>query len=170
MPDWLVAELRSDHAGETGAVAIYRGILAVTSDLEVKQFASAHLATEQSHLALFDQLLPSNDRSILLPIWRLAGFITGALPALFSANATFATIEAVETFVDSHYRQQIDRLGDSASLAPVRELLESCRKDEVNHRDDAASRRSFNLPFLLRCWIKMVDSGSSAAVALARIG
>ena len=27
LPAWLLGELRSDQAGETGAVAIYRGIL-----------------------------------------------------------------------------------------------------------------------------------------------
>lgn len=32
LPASLVADLRSDHAGETGAVVIYRGILAVTRD------------------------------------------------------------------------------------------------------------------------------------------
>ena len=26
MPAWLIGELRSDHAGETGAVMIYRGL------------------------------------------------------------------------------------------------------------------------------------------------
>jgi len=31
-PAWLVAELRSDHAGEVGAVEIYRGALAATED------------------------------------------------------------------------------------------------------------------------------------------
>ena len=32
LPAWLEAELRSDHAGETGAVLIYRGILAFSRD------------------------------------------------------------------------------------------------------------------------------------------
>jgi ubiquinone biosynthesis monooxygenase Coq7 len=32
MPAWLIGELRSDHAGETGAVMIYRGILAFCKD------------------------------------------------------------------------------------------------------------------------------------------
>ena len=32
---WLAAELRSDHAGETGAVAIYNGILRATHDPEL---------------------------------------------------------------------------------------------------------------------------------------
>ena len=43
----LGAELRSDHAGETGAVAIYRGILAITRNPELRTFAEHHLATEQ---------------------------------------------------------------------------------------------------------------------------
>ena len=170
LPRWLIADLRSDHAGETGAVAIYRGILAVSSDPDVRQFAGAHLAIEESHLAIFNRLLPSKQRSVLLPLWRLAGFITGALPALFGANATYATIEAVETFVDKHYQQQIDRLAGDVQLAPVRDLLESCRQDEVDHRDDAASRRSTQHRFLMRCWIRIVGSGSAGAVALARLG
>lgn len=170
LPRWLIAELRSDHAGETGAVAIYRGILALTSEDKIRQFAREHLATEESHLAIFNRLLPPKQRSALLPLWRLAGFITGALPALFGANATYATIEAVETFVDRHYQQQIDRLADDEQLAPVRDLLESCRQDEIIHRDDAASRRSTQQPLLMRCWVRMIGSGSAAAVALARVG
>ena len=37
----LIGDLRSDHAGETGAVAIYLGILAVSRDPAVRQFALA---------------------------------------------------------------------------------------------------------------------------------
>lgn len=170
LPRWLVAELRSDHAGETGAVAIYKGILAVSSDPEVRRFAVAHLSTEEAHLAHFDRLLSSDQRSMLLPLWRLAGFVTGALPALFGANATFATIEAVETFVDGHYQQQIDRLRNDPTLALISSLLEECRQDEVDHRDDAAGRCHRDQPLLLRCWIRMIGVGSAAAVALARRG
>ena len=50
----LVRELRSDHAGETGAVCIYKGIRAVAQwrgDLELLAFAQAHGATEAEHLA-----------------------------------------------------------------------------------------------------------------------
>ena len=43
----------------------------------------------------------------------MMGWLTGALPALFGRKAIFATIEAVETFVDHHYAQQIARLGNS---------------------------------------------------------
>lgn len=50
--------LRSYHAGEVGAVTICRGILAVTKDNELGQFAGEHLDTERRHLSLFEQFLP----------------------------------------------------------------------------------------------------------------
>ena len=45
LPAALLADLRTDHAGESGAVMIYRGILAVTRDAGLRHFAQAHLAT-----------------------------------------------------------------------------------------------------------------------------
>ncbi len=50
LPAWLLGELRSDQAGETGAVAIYRGILWVSKDASIRRFAEHHLLTEQDHL------------------------------------------------------------------------------------------------------------------------
>ena len=108
-PRWLQQELRSDHAGEVGAVMIYRGVLASSRDSSVRQFAEAHLCTEQKHLKLMEDIVPAASRTRLLPVWRLMGWLTGALPALFGSRAVFATIEAVETFVDHHYEQQIVR-------------------------------------------------------------
>ncbi len=93
VPD-LIADLRSDHAGETGAIMIYRAILAVARDPELRAFASAHMETEARHLELLEELLPPRQRSRLLPIWRVAGFLTGFFPALFGPRAVFATIDA----------------------------------------------------------------------------
>ena len=56
-PQWLVADLRSDHAGETGAVWIYHGILSTTNEDAVKEFAQDHLATELHHLEEIEKLL-----------------------------------------------------------------------------------------------------------------
>lgn len=82
LPAGLVADLRSDQAGETGAVWIYRGVLAVSRDPALRAFAQRHLATERRHLGLIEACLPAADHSRLLPLWRLAGWLTGALPAL----------------------------------------------------------------------------------------
>lgn len=169
LPPWLVAELRSDHAGETGAVLIYRGILAVSRDPAVRDFAERHKATEQGHLDLLDDLLPPRDRSRLLPLWRVAGWLTGALPALFGARAVFATIDAVESFVDRHYQAQIDRLDAERILPEIRALLEHCRLEEVHHRDEAREAGEgprYAAP--LRLWGRIVGAGSAAAVAAAK--
>lgn len=168
----LWRELRSDHAGEAGAVCIYRGILAVSRDPRVRAFAERHLETERSHLEAIESWLPAARRSRLLPAWRVAGWLTGALPALFGARAVFGTIEAVETFVDHHYAQQldlIDALPPEARRAELRALLASCQADEVHHRDEAAEFGGGELPSaLLRVWCAIVGTGSAQAVKLAR--
>ncbi len=168
LPRWLEQDLRSDHAGETGAVAIYRGILAVTRDAEVCRFAEDHIETEREHLRLIETVFPREKGSLVLPIWRLAGFITGALPALFGARPVFATVDAVETFVDHHYREQIERIGDTPELQSLKELLVRCREDELRHRDEARELQDRRPGPLLGAWRWMVGSGSAAAVAVAR--
>ena len=164
---WLVAELRSDHAGETGAVAIYQGILSVARDPNLRLFAQRHLQTEESHLAKISALLPAADHSRLLPLWKVAGYLTGAIPACFGSAAVFITIDAVETFVESHYLAQIQRLA-ACDEHEVRGLLNSCLEDEVEHRDEARHLSPDNIGMLGRCWQWLVGTGSDFAVGLAR--
>jgi ubiquinone biosynthesis monooxygenase Coq7 len=168
IPADLVGELRSDHAGETGAVWIYHGVLAVSRDAAVRDFASRHRATEQQHLEAISALLPPARRSWLLGPWRVAGFLTGALPALFGPRAVFGTIEAVERFVDRHYQQQIDRLDGRPEHTALRALLQSCQAEEVAHRDEAAALQARPAGPLLRAWCALVGSGSAVAVTIAR--
>lgn len=168
LPRWLERDLRSDHAGEAGAVQIYRGILAVARDESVRDFARHHLRTERSHLERIESLLPVPKRSRLLPLWRIAGFLTGFVPAVLGPRAVYATIDAVESFVDHHYQSQIDRLSQDGIYPEVRRLLEDCRLDEVDHRDDARNRLRAPDGLLVRLWRRLVSGGSAAAVVLAR--
>jgi 3-demethoxyubiquinol 3-hydroxylase len=162
------ADLRSDHAGETGAVAIYRGILFVARDSELRGFAQRHLHTEQQHLEQMQAWLPSSERSRLLPAWRVAGWLTGALPALFGPPAVYATIAAVETFVDRHYAEQIERLQATPGPTGLLQTLLACQADECAHRDESAARAPARGGAGLRLWCGLVGAGSAAAVALAR--
>ncbi len=170
----LLRELRTDHAGETGAVMIYRGILAVTRDPELRAFAQHHLDTESRHLALIEPVVPPAWRSRLLPLWRASGWLTGVLPACFGPRAVYATIQAVETFVDHHYAAQLDlidtlqREHPSPELAALRALLQQCQQDEVAHRDDAAARWNGRARGPLAVWRWLVGSGSAAAVRVCR--
>ena len=147
---------------------IYRGILGISRDTSVREFAESHLRTEQEHLALMEEIVPVAGRTRLLPLWRVMGWLTGALPALFGRQAVFATIEAVETFVDHHYQQQIERLMPEGEHAPLRQVLVDCQADEVSHRDEATSLALPERNVILRLWCAVVGSGSAAAVVAAR--
>lgn len=169
LPAWVFADLRTDHAGEVGAVCIYKGVLKFARDPILRAFAEHHLATEQKHLRLISGWLPPAQYSRLLPLWRLAGFLTGALPALFGPKAVYATIEAVETFVNDHYEEQILALASQTELNDLRQTLLDCQADEAAHRDEAAAARGHSQSGLaLRTWCAMVGTGSKAAVSLIR--
>ena len=56
-----------NHAGETGAVWIYKGVLAISRNAEIRAFAEHHLATEETHLGFFEDWLTSRQKSLLLP-------------------------------------------------------------------------------------------------------
>ena len=169
LPSSLQADLRSDHAGETGAVWIYRGILHCSRDPLVRDFATEHLATEQGHLDLFEQWLPRPMKSMLLPAWRLSGWVLGALSTLGGRAGVFATIEAVETFVVTHYEQQIRLLTDEGIHPEVALALEQCMRDEDHHREDARCRQDREVGFIGRCWQGAVEWGSATAVVFARL-
>ena len=160
---------------------IYRGILAVTANPGLREFALHHLDTEQRHLALINDIVPPRQRSWLLPVWRLSGWLTGAVPSCFGPRAVYATIQAVESFVDQHYADQVaaidallsGALGEAhgtrtASLRSLRALLEQCRLDEVTHRDDAGARWDGNGGWILNGWMWVVGFGSKRAVAVCR--
>lgn len=170
---WIICELRSNHAGETGAVAIYDGILALARDPQLRRFAEGHRAAELRHLAFFESWLPRHVKTRLAPLWRAAGFTLGALPALIGPRAVYLTIDAVETFVEQHYQHQLTHLDRSPdpALRPLRDRIAEFQADEVDHRHDASGRRvnpNTRWAWVTRAWTALVGFGSAAGVFLAR--
>src|SRR5579859_5971489 len=84
----LAEILRVDHAGELGAVHIYRGQRAVLNRAPGKDRIAFQLQEmeghEAEHLAAFDRLLTERQvrPTLMAPLWRLAGFALGAGTAL----------------------------------------------------------------------------------------
>ena len=168
LPTDMLADLRANHAGETGAVAVYTGMLWATRNTQVQELARRHIYTEQQHLELMNALLPPLKRSMLLPLWKAAGFLTGALPTLFGANAVFATVAAVETFVDRHYQAQINKLKSRPDDAQLLQLLVDCQQDEREHLEEANLRQLAPPGLMLRLWCKAIGTGSIVGVWLAK--
>lgn len=165
MTPWM----RSNHAGETGAVWIYKGAACALWNKRVVAMAKEHGVNEQRHLIVMEHLVSAQYRSRLLPIWRISGFTLGLLPALFGYRAFCITIEAVETFVEKHYQEQIRYLQEHKINAPLQKVLQRCCEEEVEHQHDAAHNKgeaAVSAPGRAWCWL--VGSGSDWAVRLAK--
>jgi len=111
----MIAEmLRVDHAGEYGAVAIYRGQQAVFRRQKATQPMAEALAEmeaeEQKHLDAFDKLLVERNvrPTAMTPIWNVAGYGLGVVTALMGEKAAHACTEAVETVIEEHYAEQAE--------------------------------------------------------------
>jgi len=128
--------LRVNHAGEYGAVRIYKGQLAVLGDKGAGPVIRHMLEQEKEHLETFDELVA--DRRVrptaMLPFWHLAGFALGAGTALLGEKAAMACTVAVEEVIDEHYAGQVERLEDEGEDT-LRGTFEKFREDEVAHRE-----------------------------------
>ena len=166
----LESFLRSDHAGEVGAVYIYKGILSIAKDPALVEFSKRHLETEKEHLRKIEEVLPASKRSKLVGIWKVAGYLLGFLPSLLGPRIVFATIEAVESFVEDHYEEQLKylRAQNDPDQALIN-LLQSCQDDEIEHKNESAIKKRSTPGILLNLWMKIVGWGSSSAVKVAKI-
>ena len=162
--------LRVDHAGELGAVWIYRGQKAVFDAARGREGIAARLGEmeghEAAHLEAFDHLL--NDRrvrpTLLAPVWRVAGFALGAATALIGETAAHACTEAVETVIEGHYAGQIDELsGREPALAAT---LARFRDDELAHRDEALAQGAREAP-AYPLLAGLIRAGCRAAIRLS---
>merc|ERR1712216_578034 len=96
-----------------------------------------HMKTEQEHLDVMRALVPEPARTRLLGLWTCAARSLGFLPAVLGARSLYWTVVAVETFVEEHYQDQIQRLSGDPSLPELHQLLQLLCADEVAHRRDA---------------------------------
>ena len=167
--DDLVEWVRSDHAGETGAVWIYKGASLAFWSQKIRRMAFEHGETEKQHLVVMDYLLPISKRSKLIFLWKIMGFGLGFISSLFGFKAFCYTINIVETFVEQHYGEQIRYLEKNGKCAALLIVLRKCCDEEVAHKEEAAERlsspRETRLMFI---WRLVVESFSNVAVSVAK--
>ena len=144
----LAEILRVDHAGELGAVYIYRGQRAVLDRRSPETKATlAHMeAQERHHLETFETLLTERGvrPTLMSPLWRLAAFGMGAATALISERAAHACTEAVETVIEAHYADQIAEL--RTREPELVETIQRFRAEEIEHLDEAVDKGARDAP------------------------
>ncbi len=168
IPHFLIPHFRTNHAGETGAVYIYKGILLFTKDKEIINFSQKHLETETSHLQLIEEILSRKDQSKLIFLWKIFGFLTGFIPSLLGKKFIYATIFAVESFVEIHYEEQIQLILRKKKYSNLKNLIQKLKNDEIGHKNDALNKLE-NFSFLHVLWKKIVTNGSMIAVKVSKI-
>lgn len=165
-----VAEmLRVDHAGEYGAVAIYKGQKAVFgANLKTRHMAEQLQEMqdeEQKHLDAFDKLLIERNvrPTAMTPLWNVAGYGLGVVTALMGEKAAHACTEAVETVIEQHYDSQSKEIAeDEPELAAT---FREFREDELHHRDIAVEGGAKQAP-AYGLLSRIIRAGCHAAIRI----
>ncbi|MGE0183178.1 MAG: demethoxyubiquinone hydroxylase family protein [Parvularculaceae bacterium] len=162
--------LRVDHAGEHGAVEIYRGQRAVFDALSGKAAIAEKLREmengEADHLKTFNRLLAERGvrPTLLSPLWSIAGFGLGATTALMGEKAAMACTAAVEEVIEAHYAQQAETLDDADPA--LAETVRAFREDELAHKKTAeahGAREAFGYSILKSA----IQTGCRLAIRLS---
>ena len=167
--DDFIGWLRSDHAGETGAVGIYKGASFAFWSENIRKMAAEHGETEKQHLVVMNHLLPRKERSRLIFLWKVMGFSLGFISSIFGFKTFCFTINVVETFVEKHYGEQVRYLEEKGEEFGLLAVLRLCCEEEVAHKKDAANKFS-NMKGngIMLFWGWMVERFSSIAVLVAK--
>ena len=166
----LAEILRVDHAGEFGAVEIYRAQKAVFRGRRGHEGITEDLTEMQGHeavhLARFQELLTQHRvrPTALLPFWRVAAHALGAGTALMGEKAAHACTEAVETVIGEHYDRQIEEIRErDPELAAE---LTRFRDEELAHKDHAIEHGAHEAP-AYRLLSAVIQTGCRAAIKIA---
>jgi ubiquinone biosynthesis monooxygenase Coq7 len=134
--------MKVDHAGEHGAVCVYRAQrwAARWRAPEMVAELDDFLSHERAHRALFaaELLRRGRPRCRSFALCATGGFVLGMLTGLAGRQAIAATTVAIERVVLRHMREQVRALDgvDSRAAATLRHIL----VDEQDHHDRSSER------------------------------
>lgn len=130
--------LKVNHAGEFGAVNIYRSQLFVARVFMKDQvpLIENFLADEKRHLDIFWQEIQRRNGVKCKSYWLcgLGGYVMGFISGLMGRRGIMACTWAVENVVVNHLHSQISYLRNKDDLEALK-AVEAILEDEQNHRD-----------------------------------
>jgi ubiquinone biosynthesis monooxygenase Coq7 len=141
-----------DHAGEVGAVEIYK---AQIKALKYRKYTQEEYATalemldgEMEHLDYFCQLIKSHhfQPTIFLPIWTILARFMGFTTAILGSKHAHTCTQAVEDVIEKHYAEQILKLTaylevlselERVKIQSVIDKITQFRLEEMEHAQTA---------------------------------
>ncbi len=159
--------IRVDHAGEFGAVQIYKGQLDVLRGTKCAEMIEHMYDQEKGHLATFETYMRERGirPTLLSPVWRIAGYALGAITAQMGEKAAMACTAAVEDVIDKHYGDQLEQLRPEEK--DLRAIIEKFRAEEEEHKElalDFGAEQAVGYPVLS----KIIKAGSHIAIFLSK--
>ncbi|VDK37900.1 unnamed protein product [Taenia asiatica] len=131
--------LRVDHAKGLAAKYMYKGQLAVLSNGHASSAIERNLTRENSSISKFEELIPLHRArpSLLMPLWKTAGFAFGIATAFFGEEAALTCKSAVEVAIGEYYNHQIRELlaDDPVSHAELLEILKEFRDRDLEQHN-----------------------------------
>ncbi|KAL5961808.1 5-demethoxyubiquinone hydroxylase mitochondrial [Taenia solium] len=118
---------------------MYKGQLAVLSNGHASSAIERNLTRENSNISKFEELIPLHRArpSLLVPLWKTAGFAFGIATAFFGEEAALTCRSAVEVSIGEYYNHQIRELlaDDPVSHAELLGILKEFRDRNLEQHD-----------------------------------
>jgi 3-demethoxyubiquinol 3-hydroxylase len=134
--------LKVNHAGEYGAIRIYRAQLWVARNRypDIVPFLEETLSHEIEHCALFRNAMPKHRAKPcrVLSLWGNGGLALGLLTALLGRQAIWICTEAVEATVHQHLDDQLLFLHSRDE--ELHTLISGIQQEELHHLHYASER------------------------------
>jgi ubiquinone biosynthesis monooxygenase Coq7 len=143
--------LKVNHAGEFGAINIYRSQIFLSKLLhrDYVSLLEGFLEDEKRHLNIFWDEIKRRNGVKCKSYWLcgIGGYAMGFISVLFGKRGVMACTWAVESVVVNHLNEQLVYLSkkeDSAAYEAVNSILE----DEKNHRDFGQNQGGTNILYV----------------------
>ncbi|KAJ1742979.1 ubiquinone biosynthesis monooxygenase Coq7 [Coemansia sp. RSA 989] len=162
--------IRVNQAGETAAVTIYKGQMAVLGGKADLRELLVHMRDQEvEHLRIMDQHVRDFKvrPTLLLPVAAAGGYVLGMVSALLGVKSAMTCTEAVETRIGLHYNDQLRDLHvlKYAELDQLKQSIAKCRDEELEHLDTAVDHGARLAP-LYQLQFEFIKNGCGVAIWL----
>jgi ubiquinone biosynthesis monooxygenase Coq7 len=163
--------LKVNHAGEHGAIRIYRSQVAIARWRcpDIVPVLEQMLAHEVSHRARFAAAMPSRQAKPcrMLFLWGIGGRLLGAGTALLGRNAIWACTAAVEEAVHRHLNDQLAFV--SSRDRDLYALINSIKSEELSHLEHAERNLASN-GLTVRMLRRSIDAVTELLILMSTSG
>ena len=131
--------VKVNHAGEFGAIRIYRSQLWIAQRLypDVVPFLRDTLGHENRHCRAFRAAMPSRQSRPcrIMALWGNGGYVLGLVTGLMGRQGIWICTEAVEQTVHRHLEDQLPYLSNRDET--LKALIVDIQRDELQHLSNA---------------------------------